>query len=123
MIIITGVTTEGSPQCQWRSPSPHAHTGPDSSAHSPRDVLSLGSSKPWPEVLQKITGETSVSTKALMTYFKPLLNWLVAENVRQGDVLGWPDFSCSYEGLKIYPWFIPNSDLSLPWSSPTPSQP
>ncbi|XP_060058520.1 angiotensin-converting enzyme-like protein Ace3 isoform X2 [Erinaceus europaeus] len=61
------------------------------------DVLSLGSSKPWPEVLQKITGETSVSTKALMTYFKPLLNWLVAENVRQGDVLGWPDFSCSYE--------------------------
>lgn len=28
-----------------------------------------------------------------MTYFKPLLNWLVTENVRQGEILGWPDFS------------------------------
>uniref|UniRef100_A0A4X1T526 Angiotensin-converting enzyme n=1 Tax=Sus scrofa TaxID=9823 RepID=A0A4X1T526_PIG len=61
------------------------------------DVLKLGSSKPWPEVLQKITGETKVSTKALMTYFKPLLNWLVTENVRHGEILGWPDFSCSLE--------------------------
>ncbi|XP_017919506.1 PREDICTED: angiotensin-converting enzyme [Capra hircus] len=63
------------------------------------DVLKLGSSKPWPEVLEKMTGETKVSTKALMTYFKPLLNWLVTENVRQGEILGWPDFSCSFEGL------------------------
>uniref|UniRef100_A0A4W2I3G6 Angiotensin-converting enzyme n=1 Tax=Bos indicus x Bos taurus TaxID=30522 RepID=A0A4W2I3G6_BOBOX len=62
------------------------------------DVLKLGSSKPWPEVLEKMTGETKVSTKALMTYFKPLLNWLVTENVRQGEILGWPDFSCSFEG-------------------------
>ncbi|XP_029783975.1 angiotensin-converting enzyme-like protein Ace3 [Suricata suricatta] len=61
------------------------------------DVLKLGSSKPWPEVLQKITRQTEVSAKALMTYFKPLLNWLVTENVRQGEILGWPDFSCSFE--------------------------
>ncbi|XP_006146875.1 angiotensin-converting enzyme-like protein Ace3 [Tupaia chinensis] len=61
------------------------------------DALKLGSSKPWPEVLEKLTGQSEVSTKALMTYFKPLLNWLVAENVRQGDILGWPDFSCSFE--------------------------
>ncbi|XP_072602963.1 angiotensin-converting enzyme-like protein Ace3 [Vulpes vulpes] len=61
------------------------------------DVLKLGSSKPWPEVLQKITGQTQMSTKALMTYFKPLLNWLVTENVRQGEILGWPDFSCTFE--------------------------
>lgn len=32
-----------------------------------------------------------------MTYFKPLLNWLVTENVRHGEILGWPDFSCSLE--------------------------
>lgn len=36
-----------------------------------------------------------------MTYFKPLLNWLVTENVRRGDILVWPDFSCSFEGLVI----------------------
>lgn len=34
-----------------------------------------------------------------MTYFKPLLNWLVTENVRHGEILGWPDFSCTFEGL------------------------
>ncbi|XP_045746145.2 angiotensin-converting enzyme-like protein Ace3 [Mirounga angustirostris] len=62
------------------------------------DILKMGSSRPWPEVLQKITGQTEVSTKALMTYFKPLLNWLVTENVRQGEILGWPDFSCTFEG-------------------------
>ncbi|XP_039091839.1 angiotensin-converting enzyme-like protein Ace3 [Hyaena hyaena] len=61
------------------------------------DALRLGSSKPWPEVLQKITGQTEVSAKALMTYFKPLLNWLVTENVQQGEILGWPDFSCTFE--------------------------
>lgn len=48
-----------------------------------------------------------------MTYFKPLLNWLVTENVRQGEILGWPDFSCSFEGLIICPW-------SQLWSSPKP---
>ncbi|KAI4566791.1 hypothetical protein R6Z07F_011022 [Ovis aries] len=83
------------------------------------DVLKLGSSKPWPEVLEKMTGETKVSTKALMTYFKPLLNWLVTENVRQGEILGWPDFSCSFEeressraaflGMEL------NTDLVISW--------
>ncbi|XP_037350441.1 angiotensin-converting enzyme-like protein Ace3 [Talpa occidentalis] len=61
------------------------------------DVLKLGSSKPWPEVLQQMTGQTKMSAKALMRYFKPLMNWLVAENVREGEILGWPDFSCSFE--------------------------
>lgn len=64
-------------------------------------MLKQGSSKPWPEVLQNITGKTKMSAKALMTYFKPLLDWLVTENVRQGEVLGWPDFSCFFEGLII----------------------
>lgn len=64
----------------------------------PRDVLKLGSSRPWQQVLKDMTGESNISTKALLTYFKPLLNWLVTENVKQGDILGWPDFSCSFEG-------------------------
>ncbi|GAB5581194.1 angiotensin-converting enzyme-like protein Ace3 isoform X2 [Prionailurus iriomotensis] len=68
------------------------------------DVLKLGSSKPWPEVLQKITGQTKVSAKALMAYFKPLLNCLVTENVRQGEILGWPDFSCTFEGQCLHLW-------------------
>ncbi|XP_052051480.1 angiotensin-converting enzyme-like protein Ace3 [Apodemus sylvaticus] len=61
------------------------------------DLLRLGSSRPWQQILKEMTGEPNISTKALLTYFKPLMNWLVTENVKQGDVLGWPDFSCSYE--------------------------
>ncbi|XP_005070292.1 angiotensin-converting enzyme-like protein Ace3 [Mesocricetus auratus] len=71
------------------------------------DILKLGSSRPWQEVLKEMTGEYNVSTKAFLTYFKPLLNWLVTENVKQGDILGWPDFSCSFEeknGNKV--WFL-----------------
>ena len=45
-----------------------------------------------------MTGESNPSTKAFMTFFKPLLDWLVNENVKQGDILGWPDYSCSFEG-------------------------
>ncbi|KAK2503322.1 hypothetical protein MC885_018279 [Smutsia gigantea] len=61
------------------------------------DVLKLGSSKPWPEVPEKITEQTEVSTKAFVTYFRALLNWLVTENVWHGEILGWPDFCCSFE--------------------------
>ncbi|XP_006533119.1 angiotensin-converting enzyme-like protein Ace3 isoform X3 [Mus musculus] len=61
------------------------------------DLLKLGSSRPWREVLQEVTGESNISTKAFLTYFKPLMDWLVTENVKQGDTLGWPDFSCSFE--------------------------
>lgn len=46
----------------------------------------------------EMTGEPSISTEAMLSYFKPLLTWLVNENVQQGDILGWPDFSCSFEG-------------------------
>ncbi|XP_077019647.1 angiotensin-converting enzyme isoform X3 [Tamandua tetradactyla] len=61
------------------------------------DALKLGSSKPWPEVLKQLTGQSEMSAKALINYFKPLMSWLIAENVRQGETLGWPDFSCSFE--------------------------
>ncbi|XP_037666445.1 angiotensin-converting enzyme-like protein Ace3 [Choloepus didactylus] len=61
------------------------------------DALKLGSSKPWPEVLKNLTGQSEMSTKAFVSYFKPLTNWLVTENVRRGETLGWPDFSCSFE--------------------------
>lgn len=64
----------------------------------PRDVLKLGSSRPWQEVLKEMTGQSNISAKSFMSYFKPLLHWLVNENVKQGDILGWPDYSCSFEG-------------------------
>ncbi|XP_006833788.1 PREDICTED: angiotensin-converting enzyme-like [Chrysochloris asiatica] len=68
------------------------------------DALKLGSSKPWPEVLKTLTGESQMSTKALVTYFQPLMNWLVAENVRQGETLGWPEFNCYFKEKDTVPF-------------------
>ncbi|KAM9003003.1 angiotensin-converting enzyme-like [Sarcophilus harrisii] len=58
------------------------------------DVMKLGFSKPWPEAMKMITGQYNMSAKSLMKYFKPLLDWLVAENIRQEEILGWPEFGC-----------------------------
>lgn len=45
-----------------------------------RAALMLGYSKPWPDVLQILTGERIISAKALMEYFQPLYKYLQREN-------------------------------------------
>ncbi|XP_043859220.1 angiotensin-converting enzyme-like protein Ace3 [Dromiciops gliroides] len=58
------------------------------------DVMKLGFSKPWPEAMKMITGQYNMSAKPLMKYFKPLLDWLVAENVGHNEILGWSESDC-----------------------------
>ena len=55
--------------------------------------MKLGSSRPWPEAMRLITGQPNMSAAAMMTYFKPLLDWLVTENGRHGEKLGWPQYN------------------------------
>jgi len=43
-------------------------------------MLEMGKSKPWPEALQAITGETRMDGGALLDYFAPLQKWLDEEN-------------------------------------------
>ncbi|XP_075631437.1 angiotensin-converting enzyme [Balearica regulorum gibbericeps] len=57
------------------------------------DALKLGFSKPWPEAMELITGQPNMSADALMSYFEPLMTWLVKENEKNGEVLGWPEYS------------------------------
>ncbi|NWS81100.1 ACE enzyme, partial [Toxostoma redivivum] len=57
------------------------------------DALKLGFSKPWPEAMQLITGQPNMSAEALMSYFEPLMTWLEKENKKNGEVLGWPEYS------------------------------
>ncbi|NXQ63440.1 ACE enzyme, partial [Anthoscopus minutus] len=57
------------------------------------DALKLGFSKPWPEAMQLITGQPNMSAEALMSYFEPLMTWLEKENEKNGEVLGWPEYS------------------------------
>lgn len=75
------------------------HTGADFSCH--RDALKLGFSKPWPEAMQLITGQPNMSAEALLSYFEPLMTWLEKENEKNGEVLGWPEYSWTpYTGMQ-----------------------
>lgn len=57
------------------------------------DTMKMGYSKPWPEAMKLITGQPNMSASAMMNYFKPLTEWLVTENRRHGETLGWPEYN------------------------------
>ncbi|XP_013394530.1 angiotensin-converting enzyme-like [Lingula anatina] len=53
------------------------------------NMLKLGSSKPWPEALEKVTGTRNMSANAILLYFKPLIDWLKVQN--QGQTITWSE--------------------------------
>jgi peptidyl-dipeptidase A len=50
-------------------------------------MLEMGASKPWPDALQAFTGSREMSGKAMLEYFKPLMDWLKKQN--KGAKKGW----------------------------------
>lgn len=50
-------------------------------------MLRLGASRPWPEALQAMTGESKMDATAIIDYYKPLTDWLGKQN--QGETCGW----------------------------------
>ena len=50
-------------------------------------MLAMGSSKPWPDALEAMTGQRQMDGSALLEYFKPLQGWLSQQN--QGQKCGW----------------------------------
>ncbi|XP_039447371.1 angiotensin-converting enzyme-like isoform X2 [Culex pipiens pallens] len=54
-----------------------------------KEMLALGSSKPWPDAMEVLTGQRTMSADALLEYFQPLQDWLVVENKRLGAYVGW----------------------------------
>ncbi|XP_012944355.1 angiotensin-converting enzyme [Aplysia californica] len=51
-----------------------------------RSMLELGSSRPWPDALEQLTGSRRVDASALLEYFQPLHDYLRKEN---GNDYGW----------------------------------
>jgi peptidyl-dipeptidase A len=51
------------------------------------EMLSMGVSRPWPEALQALTGESKIDATAIQDYFAPLKTWLDEQN--QGQQCGW----------------------------------
>ncbi|GAB6019141.1 hypothetical protein CHUAL_000760 [Chamberlinius hualienensis] len=54
-----------------------------------KSAMSLGSSKPWREVMTLLTGQSRILPDAVLKYYRPLLKWLQHENRRNGDIVGW----------------------------------
>ena len=52
-------------------------------------MLELGSSKPWKEVMEVMTGGSEIDTAAYREYFLPLEKWLQEENEKNGVTVGW----------------------------------
>lgn len=50
-------------------------------------MLAMGASKPWPEALKALSGETQADAGALLEYFAPLRKWLAEQN--KGESCGW----------------------------------
>ncbi|KAF7991815.1 hypothetical protein HCN44_010616 [Aphidius gifuensis] len=53
------------------------------------DMLSLGSSVPWQDAMEKITGQRQMDASGLLEYFKPLSDMLEAENLKNNEYIGW----------------------------------
>ncbi|KAH9492522.1 hypothetical protein Btru_046311 [Bulinus truncatus] len=49
-------------------------------------MLKMGRSKPWPDAMEKITGQRRMDAAPLLEYFKPLMDFLKIEN---GNDYGW----------------------------------
>ncbi|XP_072417140.1 angiotensin-converting enzyme isoform X2 [Chiloscyllium punctatum] len=56
-------------------------------------ALSAGSSKPWQEILQQVTGINKMDAGALLEYFQPITKWLQEKNDETKEELGWSDFA------------------------------
>lgn len=65
--------------------------GPDSEAAGQRlqKLLATGASKPWPEILEEMTGDKKMSAGAILDYFAPLASWL-EEQIEENEIpVGW----------------------------------
>ncbi|CAF3377770.1 unnamed protein product [Rotaria socialis] len=54
-----------------------------------KEMLAMGSSKSWQDILKVLTGEDRLESKAILDFFSPLHTWLKAENLARGYPVGW----------------------------------
>lgn len=49
----------------------------------------MGSSKPWPDAMEVMTGQRQMNASGILDYFKPLEDWLLKTNKKLGVNIGW----------------------------------
>jgi peptidyl-dipeptidase A len=50
-------------------------------------MLAAGSSQPWQDTLEKLTGTREMDASAIIDYFEPLIGWLKEQNKNRS--CGW----------------------------------
>ncbi len=50
-------------------------------------MLAMGTSRPWPEALDALTGSQQMDATAILDYFAPLSKWL--DEQLAGKQVGW----------------------------------
>ncbi|GAB0091084.1 Angiotensin-converting enzyme [Sergentomyia squamirostris] len=61
-----------------------------------KTMLQMGSSKPWPEAMEVLTGQRKMDAGPLIDYFRPLSEWLVKKNKELGAHVGWEKSTSEY---------------------------
>ncbi|KAJ8733528.1 hypothetical protein PYW08_001826 [Mythimna loreyi] len=59
-------------------------------------MLQMGSSRPWSDAMEVLTGQRSMDASGVLEYFAPLHDWLKAENERTGEFVGWEPSTVPY---------------------------
>ncbi|XP_023709018.2 angiotensin-converting enzyme-like [Cryptotermes secundus] len=54
-----------------------------------RKMLQMGSSRPWPDAMEVLTGQRDMDATGLLDYFSPLADWLERDNRESGEHIGW----------------------------------
>ena len=52
-------------------------------------MLRLGSSRPWQDAMEILTGQREVLATPLLNYFEPLRVWLHKKNQENKEFIGW----------------------------------
>ncbi|CAG5120828.1 unnamed protein product [Candidula unifasciata] len=61
-----------------------------------RHVMSDGSSVPWQDQLEYLTGSGQVTADAILEYFQPLYEWLILDNSLHKETVGWEGASINW---------------------------
>lgn len=54
-----------------------------------RNLMSVGFSQNWTQALEDMTGSPDMSSSSFIKYFLPLYEFLVKENQKNGECIGW----------------------------------
>ena len=66
------------------------------------DFLAIGRTKYWPEVLKEFTGYDKMTAKPMLEYFKNVYDWVVKDNEKHGEFIGWEDGKLSISPFHYY---------------------